>query len=53
MRPVVWADAEKLIETVLDKRYFVGDYLVKVMADGGQGFFKICLSSSHLFIFEV
>ena len=44
MRPVVWADTEKLIETVLDKRYFVGDYLVKVMTDGGQGFFKICLS---------
>lgn len=43
-RPVVWADTEKLIETIIDKRKIIGNYEVKVMADGGQSFFKICAS---------
>lgn len=40
-RPVVWANAEEILNTVIDKRGLIGNYLVKVMADGGQGFFKI------------
>lgn len=43
-RPVIWADAEKLLDAVLQKRNVIGKYSVKVMADGGQGFLKICLS---------
>ena len=43
-RPVVWADAETLLETVVSKRHIIGNYVVKIMADGGQGFFKICMS---------
>ena len=43
-RPVIWTNAEKIVESVLEKRNFVGNYTIKVMADGGQGFFKVCLS---------
>lgn len=43
-RPVIYADAEEIVEKILEKRQFVGNYLIKVMADGGQGFFKICFS---------
>lgn len=43
-RPVVWADAEELVEKVLEEREHVGNHFVKVMADGGKGFLKICLS---------
>ena len=42
-RPVVWGDAEEPVDAVFDNRNFVGDYVIKIMADGGQGFFKICL----------
>lgn len=37
--PVVWADAEELLEAVIEKRNLVGYVDVKLMADGGQGFF--------------
>lgn len=40
-RPVVWADANDLLGTILKKRNFVGKYQIKVMADGDQGSFKI------------
>lgn len=43
-RPVIWTNAEKIVTSILEKRNLVGNYTIKVMADGGQGFFKICLS---------
>lgn len=43
-RPVVWANAEELLEFVLQERQVIGYYIVKIMADGGQGFFKVCMS---------
>lgn len=44
MRPVVFANAEEIIEAVVRERDFEGTTCVKVMADGGQGFFKISMS---------
>ena len=42
-RPVIYANAEELVEAALDKRNLEGNYVInyviKVMADGGQGFF--------------
>ena len=43
-RPVVWADAEELVEAVISERKITGRHVIKVMADGGQGFFKICFT---------
>ena len=43
-RPVIWTNAEKIVESVLEKRNFVDNYTIKVLADGGQGFFKVCFS---------
>lgn len=43
-RPVVYGNAEQLLEIVLEERQQVGNVSIKVMADGGQGFFKICMS---------
>lgn len=43
-RPCVWTDAEKMVEAVVTAREIIGNYTIKVMADGGQGFFKICFS---------
>ena len=43
-RPVVWADAEELVKAAVDHREIVGNAQIKVMADGGQGFMKICLT---------
>lgn len=43
-RPVVWTDAEELLEAVLKDRSLFGNYDLKVMAYGGQGFFKICMT---------
>lgn len=43
-RPVIWADAENLLNVILTERNIIGNYKVKVMADGGQGFFKVSLS---------
>ena len=44
IRPVVWADAETLLDAVIDKRNLCGYYVIKLMADGGQGFFKISMT---------
>lgn len=44
IRSVVYANAEELLDTVIEKRKFEGNVVIKVMADGGQGFFKICLT---------
>ncbi|CAH0550992.1 unnamed protein product [Brassicogethes aeneus] len=43
-RPVVWCDAEGILNEVIERRNETGNVAVKVMADGGQGFFKICLT---------
>lgn len=43
-RPVIWADAEEILETVLIERQVIGNYFVKVMADSGQGSFKVSMS---------
>ena len=43
-RHVVWADAAELVEAVCNERSFAGPVVVKAMADGGQGFLKICLT---------
>lgn len=43
-RPVVWANTAKLLDEVLDRRDLHDNFQVKVMADGGQGFFKISMS---------
>ena len=42
--PVIWADAEELLSAVTDARNIGSTSFVKVMADGGQGFLKICLT---------
>lgn len=44
VRPVVYADAEELLDEVIIKRNLQGNVTVKAMADGGQGFFKISLT---------
>lgn len=44
LRPVVWADATELVEAVIDARGIIGYYTAKLMADGGQNFFKLCLT---------
>lgn len=43
-RPVVWCNSEEILEEVIVKRSLVGDYVIKIMADGGQGFFKVCMT---------
>ena len=43
-KPVIWAKAEDLLAAISDAREIVGPSFVKVMADGGQGFLKICLT---------
>lgn len=43
-RPVVWADSETLLEAVIRERNYIGNYLIKVMADGGQGSFKVSMT---------
>ncbi|CAH0558944.1 unnamed protein product [Brassicogethes aeneus] len=43
-KPVIYADAEELIGKVNEERQSVGNINIKVLADGGQIFFKICLS---------
>ena len=44
LRYIVYADAEELLNKILEERSEDGNVLVKVMADGGQGFFKICFT---------
>ena len=42
VRPVVWGNAKALISAVADARDIGGELFIKVMADGGQGFLKVC-----------
>lgn len=44
IRPVVWANAGEVLEAVLDNRNQISNCDIKIMADGGQGFFKVCMS---------
>ena len=44
LRYVVYADAEELLDKILEERSENNNVLVKVMADGGQGFLKICFT---------
>lgn len=44
LRPVVWADAEELLDEISNRRQLTGQFIVKLMADGGQGSFKISMS---------
>lgn len=43
-RPVVWADAAELLEAVVEHRNQIGNFHVKLMADGGQKFFKMSMT---------
>lgn len=43
-RHVFYAIANDLLQAVIEKRGLYCDCQIKIMADGGQGFFKICLS---------
>lgn len=43
-RPVVYADAEEILDAVIENRKLQGNVIVKALADGGQGFFKISLT---------
>ena len=41
MKPVVWENATNLLDSVIDHRKIIGNILIKVMADGQQGYFKL------------
>lgn len=43
-RPVVYADAEALLNSVMEARKQYGEVVIKLMADGGKGFFKISMT---------
>ncbi|CAH0560625.1 unnamed protein product [Brassicogethes aeneus] len=43
-RPVIWADAQELLDNVVEYRNLIGHCNVKITADGGQGFLKVCMS---------
>lgn len=43
-RPVVYAKAKELLETVIENRKIIGNILIKLMADGGKKNFKISLT---------
>lgn len=43
-RPVVWAKADNILESVITHREIIGNYVIKIMADGGQGFFKVTMT---------
>lgn len=43
-RPVVYADADDLLNVVLEARNQHGEIVIKLMADGGKGFFKISMT---------
>lgn len=43
-RPVVYADAQQLLDAVIEKRNLIGNILIKAMADSGQKFFKTSLT---------
>ena len=43
-RYVVWADSPELFYEIINAREIVGVPNVKIIADGGQGFLKVCFS---------
>lgn len=42
-RPVVWCNSEEILDEIIQRRNSVGNFIIKVMADGGKGFFKVCM----------
>ena len=44
IRPVIWANAEASLNTVLEERELIGDFYIVINADGGQGFLKLVMS---------
>lgn len=43
-RPIVYASAQELLDSVIDHRKLEGNITIKVMMDGGQDFFKISMT---------
>lgn len=43
-RVVVYANTEELLKEVLRRRDQTGSVKIKIMADGGGGFFKVCMT---------
>ena len=43
-KPLIYAEAETLLDFVCNKRNLTGDLIIKLYMDGGQGTFKLCLS---------
>ncbi|KAJ8672431.1 hypothetical protein QAD02_003690 [Eretmocerus hayati] len=43
-RPIIYADAQELLEYVLEERSIIGDFNIKVLCDSGQGFLKLSMS---------
>ena len=41
-KPIVYTDFQAILEKVVEKRNIIGSPIVKLMADGGQGFLKLC-----------
>ena len=41
-RPIVYTDFQAILEKVVEERNIIGSPIVKLMADGGQGFLKLC-----------
>ena len=42
-QPIVFRNASKLLDFVIAQRKLKGNITIKIMADGGQGFFKISM----------
>ena len=43
-RVVIWCDAQSILDKVMEERSITQGVTVKALADGGQGFLKICLT---------
>lgn len=44
IRPVVWANATELLDCIIDRRNIIGNVMIKVLADSGQGFLKLSMT---------
>ena len=44
IRPIVFANAEEILDKVMEERDIIGYPNVIALADGGGGFFKVCLT---------
>ena len=43
-RAVIWADSREILDKIIEIRKFQEGVQLKVMADGGQGFLKMCIT---------